>query len=71
MLQTIKDVGREEGLEKGIEKGYEEARFTLLSKLIQSGMMTIDQVVQATGETYEYIKYVATSIKNKANMQCS
>ena len=57
MLESIEEVG--------IEKGRKEERFSILSKLIKSGMLTIDQIVQATGEQYDYIKNIDNQINNK------
>jgi len=58
--------GIEKGMEKGIEKGIEKGRSGLLIQIIKSGMMTIDQIVQATGEKYEYIKNMFQSVQQEA-----
>jgi hypothetical protein len=37
-----------------------------LNQIIKSGVMTIDQIVQATGEQYEYVKKLFQSVQQEA-----
>ena len=62
MFETVEQYIEEKGIEKGIEKG----RSGLLTQIIKSGMMTIDQIVQVTGEQYEYVKNMFQSVQQEA-----
>jgi len=58
MFDTIEDYI----MEKGMEKGREEERSFILSQILKSGMLTVDQIVQATGAQYDYIQKIAEKV---------
>jgi hypothetical protein len=57
MIETIKDVGIEQGEDN------------LLAKLIKSGMLTFEQIVKATGIGIEKIKQIAQNIQAEQSAQ--
>ncbi|OQX05632.1 MAG: hypothetical protein BWK80_51805, partial [Desulfobacteraceae bacterium IS3] len=71
MLQSVKDVGIEEGFEKGIqkgiqkgiEKGIEKGRIIALEEtaknLLRSGLLTKKQIVEFTGLSMRKINELA------------
>jgi hypothetical protein len=62
MFETVEEYMEEKYTEKGIEKG----RAGIITQIIKSGMMTIDQIVQATGEQYEYVKNMFQAVQQEA-----
>lgn len=66
MFDTVEEYMEAKYTEKGIEKGIEKGRTGLLTQIIKSGVMTIDQIVQATGEQYEYVKNLFQSVQQEA-----
>jgi hypothetical protein len=62
MFDTVEEYMEAKYTKKGIEKG----RTGLLNQIIKSGVMTIDQIVQATGEQYEYVKKLFQSVQQEA-----
>ena len=63
MFETVEEYIEERGMEKGIEKG----RVDLLTKIVKSGIMTIEQIVQATGEQYDFVKKLFQSVHQEAS----
>ena len=63
MLQSVKDVGIEEGFEKGIQKGFEKGRVLALEEtaknLLRSGLLTKKQIVEFTGLSMRKINELA------------
>jgi len=66
MFDTVEEYMEAKYTEKGIEKGIEKGRTGLLTQIIKSGVMTIDQIVQATGEQYEYVKNMFQTVQTPA-----
>ena len=48
-----------------LEKGREEGRCGLISKFLKSGMLTVEQIVQATGEQYDMVRKIADQAINQ------
>jgi len=76
MFETVEEYilekGREEGLEEGLEKGREEGleeglekgRNEIISNIVNSGLLTLDQVVEATGVEHELVQKIMNSLHN-------
>ncbi|KPA11690.1 hypothetical protein MHK_008119 [Candidatus Magnetomorum sp. HK-1] len=54
MLKSIEELGIEKGIEKGMEKGTEN----LVKKMINSGVLTMEQIVRSTGLGLDYIQKI-------------
>ena len=61
MFETVEEYIEAKGIEKGIEKG----RAGIIAQIIKSGMMTVEQIVQATGEQYENVKKMLQSVQQE------
>ena len=61
MFETVKEYIEAKGMEKGMEKG----RAGIIAQIIKSGMMTVEQIVQATGEQYENVKKMLQSVQQE------
>jgi len=66
MFETVEEYilekGREEGLEKGREEGLEKGRNEIISNIVKSGLLTLDQVVEATGVEHELVQKIMNSL---------
>jgi len=65
MIETIKDVG----IEQGIGIGREEGKDNLLANFIKAGMLTFEQIVKASGIGIEKIKKIAQNIQAEQSAQ--
>jgi len=66
MYETIEEYLMEKAEKKGIEKGRQEGQSILLSQILKSGMMTVDQIVQITGAQYDYIQNIAEKVNKES-----
>ncbi len=55
MLQSIKDVGREEGIDIGMEKGRKEARKETARNLLLLNVLTEEQIARAANLSIEEV----------------
>lgn len=67
MLQSVEEWGMEKGMEKGLEKGLEKGKIkgreeTALN-LLKMGMLTNEQIAQATNLPLKQIKTLAKNMK--------
>ncbi|KPA09712.1 hypothetical protein MHK_010083 [Candidatus Magnetomorum sp. HK-1] len=63
MLQSIEELGIEKGLEQGLEKGLIQGTENLVKKMIDSGVLTMDQIVRSTGIGMDYIQKILSPQK--------
>jgi hypothetical protein len=68
MLQSVKEVGIEEGIEIGVEKGIgigrDEALETTAKNLLKNGWLSQQQIAEATGLDIAIINELAESLKS-------
>ncbi|KPA13215.1 hypothetical protein MHK_006599 [Candidatus Magnetomorum sp. HK-1] len=62
MFDTVEEYFHEKGREKGLEEGLQEGRYDIISKFIRSGMLSVEQIVQATGEQYDLVQKIASQV---------
>ncbi|QTA93346.1 hypothetical protein [Desulfonema magnum] len=65
MLQSVREVGIEEGVEIGVEKGRTEALEETAIKMLSSGVLTAEQIALFTGLEISKIKKLAKDIQSE------
>jgi flagellar biosynthesis/type III secretory pathway protein FliH len=67
MIETLQDVflekGRDEGHKKGHKEGHKEGQMELMTKMINAGILTIDQAI---GFGYQKVKKAVKKVRAKA-----
>ncbi|RLC06159.1 MAG: hypothetical protein DRI57_27030 [Deltaproteobacteria bacterium] len=64
MLQSIKEVGIEEGLEIGLER-LEQTQIQIAKSLLQTGKLTQKEIAMITGLKPTEIRKMAKALKNR------
>lgn len=62
MLQSIKDVGVEEGLAQGLEQGFEKAQGDIAIKMLRSGKLTRKEIAEFTGLKLSEVNELAKTL---------
>jgi predicted transposase/invertase (TIGR01784 family) len=53
------DEGIEKGIKKGIEQGFEKARAEVAINMLRMGLLTVDQIAEATGLSGDEIRKIS------------
>jgi predicted transposase/invertase (TIGR01784 family) len=72
MLQSVKEVGIEEGMEIGVEKGigigWDGALEATAKRMLSSGSLTEEQIAQFTGLEISKIKELAKEVQSEISV---
>ena len=63
MLQSVEEWGMEKGMEKGLKKGREENMEKTAVNLLKMGVLTKEQIAEATGLPLERIEILEKTLR--------
>jgi predicted transposase/invertase (TIGR01784 family) len=62
MIESAYDEGIEKGIEKGVEQGVEKGKVEVAVNMLRMGLLTVEQIAQATGLSEEAIRKISEDV---------